>query len=163
MSLTEIPYELNFSPAPITIIKPGAVIFVKRRKSPIMRTCNQAVLDRIVMDVIDMPIHIALIANDMIPKSFLPDMSSGGPKTEAILFGEREFYFPHDLGQVIAATLNQRMQMIGENGISDDIETSRIGMMLHGINQQFRVVGEESGSHVGHRCYKAGIRTVMES
>lgn len=42
---------------------------------PRMRTANQAVFDRIIVDVIDVAGQVCLIADAMLPKAFLPDTS----------------------------------------------------------------------------------------
>jgi len=49
------------------------------------RAVRQSMLDRIVMNVIDMPIHVILISNYMIPESSLPSAPARQIMSFAIL------------------------------------------------------------------------------
>ena len=70
--IVSVEYD-DFVPTPRFWINPGANVPVKRGIRPICHAGHAPVLDRVPMDVIEMPVEIFLVPNLMFPKPPLPD------------------------------------------------------------------------------------------
>lgn len=71
--------KVGFSLAPVSIIGTIAEILMDRGVRPIERRFYKAVLNRIVMDVIDMRVEVGLVTDDVVPEPVLPHATGFRP------------------------------------------------------------------------------------
>jgi len=65
---------LHLCPSPVWAQPPQTDVTVKRRERPIGNAFDQAVLDRIVMDIVHMPLKIIFVVDGMFPVTPLPQV-----------------------------------------------------------------------------------------
>ena len=96
-------------------------------------------LDGVKMNVMQMIFKIAVIADDMIPKAFLPEFHgifSGQPKSLLICLRKIWFQRVHDFTKVAPGYLNQNMKMVVQEYLSEHIERVIFLDIVHCFKQQ---------------------------
>jgi len=74
-------------------------------------------LDRIIMYVVEMIVHIELISDNMVPKTPLPNPVIIMSVFISISAGKRQLNPFHQKRQVVSHAVNQKMKMVRQYGI----------------------------------------------
>jgi len=93
-SFSELSFKLHLLPfTPVRPIKTISDILMERRMGIFAGCPNYAVPDWIVMNVIDVAVHIFLVSDDVIPKAQLPDTSA--PYSHSLTVKKPEILLEH--------------------------------------------------------------------
>jgi hypothetical protein len=77
-------------------------------------------LDWIVVDVVQVPLQVCIVTNDVVPKAFLPELHGACDTHNALVsFGKVGLEGVHDLAKRAASSgLDEQVEVIGEEDIA---------------------------------------------
>jgi len=116
---------------------------------PPARRNHQPMLDRIVMNIVDMAVHIFLISKNVIPIPLLPHRTAVS-RLISPLYGERELDPLYDSGCVSIWVGNQQMEMVRQDSPSHNCKPRFCPRVSNRAFEQVGVLVEQtlsSGSY----------------
>jgi len=113
------------------------------------RAVCQSMLDRIVMNVIDMPIHVILISNYTIPESSLPSAPARQIMSFAIPGSERQFNSMQYSREIVFARVYQYMKVIRQENVGNQIEVCLLFCGVECLPQQIVICPKERLAVIG--------------
>jgi hypothetical protein len=114
LTVVSLKHEACLS-APISSVESFFEIFAKRRIPPFDRTVRQSVLDRIEVHVINMPVEIVLISDNVIPEAVLPCSARADLQSMSKRGSETHFDLMEERGNAGIQGIHNQMEMIGKH------------------------------------------------
>ena len=111
-------------------------------------------LDRIVVDVIYMSIHVFLIPDDVVPESGLPDRAAILAVLTVKLVGEGQFHASQNPRQVFVLRIDDHMEMLRQHDPGDDFKVRAVRGTLYRLPEQGEVLDQERHSSVRDRSHE---------
>ena len=136
-------------------------IITYRRILPIKRAFAQSVVNRVIMNIIYMPIHIFLISYDMVPKAILPNPAGIVISCDAIFDAKAHFKSLQDVRNIRALGVYQNMKMVRDQYVCDEFKVYPGFNTIYAIPKQASIINQYRSAVMRDIGYEINIPRAM--